>query len=76
MWSQIVTASLRNISALSYTFTEQGVAKLYSVRRSPRKTVQTLKHDDASRKNTPATECRSVMFDDMSIRFAQGGETL
>ncbi|MDK9704258.1 MAG: ORF6N domain-containing protein [Sulfuritalea sp.] len=76
MWSQIVTTSPRNISALPYTFTEQGVAKLSSVRRSPRKTVQTLKHDDVSRKNTPTTECLSVMFGDMRIRFAQEGKTL
>ncbi len=35
MRSQIVTASRRNISALPYAFTEQGVAMLSSVLRSP-----------------------------------------
>ena len=34
--SQVVTASQRNISALPYAFTEQGVAMLSSVLRSPR----------------------------------------
>jgi hypothetical protein len=36
MRSQTVTASRRNISALPYAFTEQGVAMLSSVLRSPR----------------------------------------
>jgi hypothetical protein len=36
MRSQIVTASRRNISALPYAFTEQGVAMLSSVLRSAR----------------------------------------
>ena len=36
MRSQIVTASRRNISALPYAFTEQGVAMLSSVLRSSR----------------------------------------
>lgn len=36
MRSQSVTASRRNISALPYAFTEQGVAMLSSVLRSPR----------------------------------------
>ncbi len=36
MRSQIVTASKRNIGALPYAFTEQGVAMLSSVLRSPR----------------------------------------
>jgi len=36
MRSQVVTASRRNISALPYAFTEQGVAMLSSVLRSPR----------------------------------------
>ncbi|MFL6520027.1 MAG: ORF6N domain-containing protein [Chthoniobacterales bacterium] len=36
MRSQIVTASRRNISALPYAFTEQGVAMLSSVLRSTR----------------------------------------
>ena len=36
MRSQIVTASRRNIGALPYAFTEQGVAMLSSVLRSPR----------------------------------------
>lgn len=35
MRSQIVTASKRNIRALPYAFTEQGVAMLSSVLRSP-----------------------------------------
>ncbi len=34
--SQTVTASRRNVSALPYAFTEQGVAMLSSVLRSPR----------------------------------------
>ena len=36
MRSQIVIASRRNIRALPYAFTEQGVAMLSSVLRSPR----------------------------------------
>lgn len=36
MRSQSVTASRRNVSALPYAFTEQGVAMLSSVLRSPR----------------------------------------
>ncbi|MGH8719349.1 MAG: ORF6N domain-containing protein [Burkholderiales bacterium] len=36
MRSQTVTASRRNVSALPYAFTEQGVAMLSSVLRSPR----------------------------------------
>jgi hypothetical protein len=36
MRSQVVTASRRNIGALPYAFTEQGVAMLSSVLRSPR----------------------------------------
>ncbi len=36
MRSQFVTASRRNASALPYAFTEQGVAMLSSVLRSPR----------------------------------------
>lgn len=36
MRSQTVTASRRNIGALPYAFTEQGVAMLSSVLRSPR----------------------------------------
>ncbi|HYS90759.1 MAG TPA: ORF6N domain-containing protein [Bradyrhizobium sp.] len=36
MRSQVVTASRRNIRALPYAFTEQGVAMLSSVLRSPR----------------------------------------
>jgi hypothetical protein len=36
MWSQIVTASRRNLGALPYAFTEQGVAMLSSVLRSSR----------------------------------------
>ncbi len=36
MRSQLVTASRRNIGALPYAFTEQGVAMLSSVLRSPR----------------------------------------
>jgi ORF6N domain len=36
MRSQIVTASRRNIGALPYAFTEQGIAMLSSVLRSPR----------------------------------------
>ncbi len=36
MRSQSVTASRRNIGALPYAFTEQGVAMLSSVLRSPR----------------------------------------
>ena len=36
MRSQIVTASRRNIGSLPYAFTEQGVAMLSSVLRSPR----------------------------------------
>ena len=36
MRSQFVTASRRNVAALPYAFTEQGVAMLSSVLRSPR----------------------------------------
>ena len=36
MRSQFVTASRRNVSALPFAFTEQGVAMLSSVLRSPR----------------------------------------
>ena len=36
MRSQIVTSSRRNVSAAPYAFTEQGVAMLSSVLRSPR----------------------------------------
>jgi len=36
MRSQIVTASRRNVGALPYAFTEQGIAMLSSVLRSPR----------------------------------------
>lgn len=36
MRSQVVTASRRNISAVPYAFTEQGIAMLSSVLRSPR----------------------------------------
>jgi hypothetical protein len=36
MRSQIVTASRRNVGAAPYAFTEQGVAMLSSVLRSPR----------------------------------------
>jgi hypothetical protein len=36
MRSQIVTASRRNVGALTYAFTEEGIAMLSSVLRSPR----------------------------------------
>lgn len=36
MRSQVVTASRRNLTALPYAFTEQGIAMLSSVLRSPR----------------------------------------
>jgi len=36
MRSQIVTASRRNVDALPYAFTEEGIAVLSSVLRSPR----------------------------------------
>ena len=61
MRSQIVISGLHGgRRGLPYAFTEQGIAMLFSVPRSPRKTVETLKHDEATRKKPPTAEYRMI----------------